>query len=202
MEILRRQICFFFVWLAQRWFDTSRSNQAFDQHFDLDPLVARPFLSPAEPLVASMPPFAVLPTLAVDATQLATVGSIAVVVAPLPFAIGSWPAAIVSGAPVASVTLRALAIFPSLALALLLPQPPLPVQPTAIGRAPPAFVAQWLVVTSAPLLTCWLPPLFSSSPPFPLFAFVIVRFSQSKPLLHLLELILLGAQEAFALSLF
>jgi hypothetical protein len=87
-EILRQQICFFFVWLAQRWFDTSTSNQAFDQHFDLDPLMARPFLSPAEPLVASMPPFAVLPALAIYAIQLAAVGTVAVVVAPLPFATG------------------------------------------------------------------------------------------------------------------
>lgn len=63
-------------------------------------------------------------------------------------------------------------------------------------------VTLWLVVASAPLLTLRPHPLFSSSPPFPLFTFVIMQFSQSKPLLHLLQLILLGAQEAFALFLF
>ena len=67
---------------------------------------------------------------------------------------------------------------------------------------PPTSIAPWLALASAPLLSFRLLPLVSSSPPFPLFAFVIMQFNQSKPLLHLLEPILLGDQEAFALSLF
>lgn len=65
-----------------------------------------------------MPPFAVLPALAISATQLAVVGTIFGVGAAFLFAVRSRPAAIVSGAPVASVTLRAVAVFPSLPLAL------------------------------------------------------------------------------------
>ena len=161
--------------------------------------MALPFRSPSEPLAISTPPFAAPPPLVVYATQLAALGTLSAVVAPTPFAVGRWPAAVVSEAPATSVTPPVAAVAPSLALALLPLQPPLPVQPTAAGRGPPAAVALRLVTVSARLLTSGLLPLFSSVLPLLLFAFVIVRFGQPKPHLCLRQLIHQRARGAFTL---